>query len=230
VADVVHLVYTTGHTAPAGAELVRRDLVERARDLARMLRLLLPDDPDVAGLLALILLTDARRDTRTDGDGRFVLLEDQDRSRWRTDEIAEGTSLVRAALRSRPPSRYALQAAIAAVHAESPSFSETDWAEIVALYDVLLQVWPSPVVALNRAAAVGFASGPAAGLAALDELTNEPQLAGYGYLPAARAEFLARLGRTEEARLAYSEALLLTENETERDYLSARLDALSSAR
>ena len=141
----------------------------------------------------------------------------------------EGVALVREALRSRPPTRYALQAAIAAVHAESPSWDDTDWREIVALYDVLTQLWPSPVVALNRAVAVGFARGAAAGLAALDALAGEPQLAGYGYLPAARADFLRRLGRVDEARQAYEEALLLTENAVERDFLAGRLRALSPA-
>ena len=226
VLAVVHLLFTTGHTVPAGEELVRRDLVERALQLCRMLRGLLPGDPAVAGLLALLLLTDARRDTRTADDGRLLLLEEQDRGRWDTGAIAEGVALVREALRARPPSRYALQAAIAAVHAEAPSWGDTDWREIVALYGVLTSVWPSPVVALNRAVAVGFASGPAAGLAALDGLAAEPQLAGYGYLPAARADLLRRLGRVAEAREAYGEALLLTGNAVEREFLARRLAEL----
>jgi RNA polymerase sigma-70 factor (ECF subfamily) len=228
VLEVVHLLFTTGHTAPAGADLVRRDLVERALDLARMLRTLLPADADVAGLLALVLLTDARRDTRVDTEGRLLLLEEQDRARWDRDEIAHGIALVREALRRRPPGRFALQAAIAAVHAESPSWADTDWREIVALYDVLLQTWPSPVVALNRAVAVGLADGPAAGLAAIDALADEPQLAAYGYAAAARADFLRRLGRTDEARTAYGEALLLTENVAERAFLEWRMTSLST--
>jgi RNA polymerase sigma factor (sigma-70 family) len=223
VLEVVHLLFTTGHTAPAGADLVRRDLVERALDLARMLRALLPGDADVAGLLALVLLTDARRETRVDVSGRLLLLEEQDRTRWDRREIEQGASLVREALRRRPPGRFALQAAIAAVHVEAPSWADTDWREIVALYDVLLQAWPSPVVALNRAVAVGLADGPASGLAALDALADEPQLAGYGYAAAARADFLRRLGRTDEARAAYDEALLLTENVAERAFLEGRL-------
>jgi RNA polymerase sigma factor (sigma-70 family) len=226
VLAVVHLLFTTGHTTPAGTELVRRDLVERSVELARMLRLLLPRDPAVAGLLALLLLTDARRGTRTGRDGRLLLLEEQDRSRWDRAAITEGAALVREALRTRPPTRYALQAAIAAVHAESPTWGDTDWREIVALYDLLTAVWPSPVVALNRAVAVGFAEGASAGLAALDALSGEPQLAGYGYLPAARADFLRRLGRVDEARGAYEEAALLTENTVERDFLARRLEAL----
>ena len=194
-----------------------------------MLRRLLPRDPAVAGLLELLLLTDARRETRTADDGRLLLLEEQDRSRRDRRAIAEGGSLVREALRARPPSRYALQAAIAAVHAESRSWDDTDWGEVVALYDVLTQLWPSPVVALNRAVAVGFARGSEAGPAALDALSTEPQLAGYGYLPAARADFLRRLGRLDEARQAYEESLHLTENAVEREFLSGRLWALGTA-
>ena len=205
---------------------MRRDLVERSIELCRMLRRLLPDDPSVAGLLALLLLTDARRETRTGADGRLLLLEEQDRSRWDSGAIAEGAALVREALRARPPGRYALQAAIAAVHAEAPSWNDTDWREIAALYGVLGQLWPSPVVALNRAVAIGFACGADAGLAALDALAGEPQLAGYGYLPAARADFLRRLGRVDEARAAYAEALPLTGNAVERDFLAARLRQL----
>jgi RNA polymerase sigma factor (sigma-70 family) len=222
----VHLLFTTGHAPRAGEEVVRRDLVERSVELARMLRRLLPDDPAVAGLLALLLLTDARRETRAAPDGRLLLLADQDRGRWDRRAIAEGAALVREALRARPPARYALQAAIAAVHAESPTWDDTDWREIVALYDVLTRLWPSPVVALNRAVAVGFARGAAEGLAALDALAGEPQLAGYGYLPAARADFLRRLGRVREAREAYAEALLLTGNTVEREFLTGRLHAL----
>jgi RNA polymerase sigma-70 factor (ECF subfamily) len=226
VLTVLHLVFTTGHAAPTGHDLVRPDLVARAVDLTRMLRTLLPDDADVAGLLALILLTDARRDTRLDGEGRLVLLAEQDRSRWDRAAITEGVALVREALRRRPPGRFALMAAIAAVHDETPRYADTDWREIVALYDLLVAIWPSPVVALNRAAAIGLAFGPTAGLAALDALAEEPRLAGYAYLPAARADFLARLGHTDQARLAYTEALLLTENGVERDFLAARLRQL----
>jgi RNA polymerase sigma factor (sigma-70 family) len=222
VLHVVHLLYTAGHTASSGSTLTRPELVERALDLARMLRLLLPGNGDVAGLLALILLTDARRATRIDARGRLQLLDEQDRQRWDRAEIAEGSALVREALGRRPPGRYALQAAIAAVHAGSARFTDTDWHEIVGLYDLLLQRWPSPVVALNRAVAVGFALGPEAGLAALDGLAGDPQLARYPYLAASRADLLARLGRTAEARLAYDEALVFTGNEPERDFLLDR--------
>jgi RNA polymerase sigma-70 factor, ECF subfamily len=227
VLAVVHLLFTTGHTAPAGDDLVRRDLVERSLDLARMLRALLPADADVAGLLALILLTDARTGARVGAQGRLLLLDEQDRAKWDRQAIGEGIALVREALQRRPPGRFALMAAIAAVHAEAPTWQDTDWREIVALYDLLIQIWPSPVVALNRAVAAGLAHGPAAGLAALDALAAEPQLAGYGYLASARADFLRRLGRTGEARQAYEEALLLTENAVERDFLAARLDGLA---
>ncbi|MEV5652062.1 sigma-70 family RNA polymerase sigma factor [Nocardia sp. NPDC052254] len=225
VLAVVHLMFTTGHTAPSGSDLIRRELTERALDLARMLHTLLPGDPDVTGLLALLLLTDARRAARTSREGAMVALADQDRSRWDHDEITQGLALVRAALERRP-GRYALQAAIAAVHARAPSYDETDWREILGLYDVLIDLWPSPVVALNRAVAVGMVHGAEAGSAALDELSGEPQLAGYGYLAAARAHFLARRQRYDEARLAYSEALLLTENDAERAFLGARLAEL----
>jgi RNA polymerase sigma-70 factor, ECF subfamily len=226
VLTVVHLLFTTGHTAPAGADLVRRDLVERSLDLARMLRVLLPADADVAGLLALILLTDARGAARVGAEGRLLLLDEQDRAKWDRQAISEGIALVREALQRRPPGRFALMAAIAAVHAEAPTWQDTDWREIVALYGLLVQIWPSPVVALNRAVAVGLADGPAAGLAALDALAAEPQLAGYGYLASARASFLRRLGRAAEARQAYEEALLLTENAVERDFLTERLRSL----
>ncbi|WP_372341909.1 RNA polymerase sigma factor [Nocardia sp. CC227C] len=245
VLAVVHLLFTTGHTAPSGDALIRRDLAERATDVARMLRLLLPGNAEVAGLLALILLTDARRETRVDESGAMVPLADQDRTRWDRTRIAEGLALVRAALSSSPdgdtspdhaehraephptpPGRYALEAAIAAVHAESPSYAATDWRDILGLYDILIQRWPSPVVALNRAVAVGMADGPQAGLTALEPLTAEPQLAAYPYLPAARAHFLAELGRTDAARLAYEEAILLTDNTPQRRYLAAKLARL----
>jgi len=226
VLTVVHLVLTAGHTAPTGAGLVRHDLLDRAHDLARLLRSRFPDDADVAGLLALVLLTDARRATRVDADGALVLLANQDRTRWDAAMIDEGRALVRDALTARPLSRYAVLAAVAAVHAEAPRLEDTDWPEIVGLYDVVLARWPSPVVALNRAVAVGFADGAEAGLAALDALADEPRLAGYGYLAAARGELLRRAGRRREAREAIAEAVLLTGNDVERELLAGRLAAL----
>ncbi len=225
VLAALHLLLTSGHAASGGDALVRQDLVSRALDLTRMLHALLPL-PEVAGLLALGLLTDARRATRAAPDGRLLLLEEQDRSRWDQAQISEGVGLVREALLAGPPGRFALQGAIAAVHAEAPRFQDTDWAEIAALYGLLEARWPSPVVRLNRAVAIGFAEGPAAGLAALEPLLAEPALATYHYLPAARADLLRRLGRTDEARSAYEEALVLATNLPERSFLSARLAAL----
>jgi RNA polymerase sigma-70 factor (ECF subfamily) len=192
-----------------------------------MLRVLLPQDRDVAGLLSLILLTDARRSARLDGHRELVLMEHQDRAKWDRAAIEEGVALLREALGARPPGRFAVMAAIAAVHDESASWSDTDWREILGLYDVLMETWPSPVVQLNRAIALGFAVGPAEGLAELDALGAEPQLARYPYLAAARADFLTRLGRVREARVAFEEALILTDNETERRYLRSRLNQLA---
>jgi RNA polymerase sigma-70 factor (ECF subfamily) len=226
VLDVVYLVFTTGHAAPAGDDLVRRDLVDRALDLGKMLDQLLPDETGVAGLLALMLLVDARRDSRVGRDGALVLLAEQDRSRWNRREIDEGVALLTRTLARRPPDRYAVEAAVAAVHAEARSWADTDWDEVVRLYDVLLGLRPSPVVLLNRAAAIGFRDGPQAGLDALVPLKDEPVLATYPYLSAARADFLRQLGRQEEARDAYEEALALTGNEIERAFLSKRLAEL----
>jgi RNA polymerase sigma factor (sigma-70 family) len=230
VLAVVHLVYTTGHAAPSGAQLMRRDLAERGQELARMLRALLPTDPDVAGLLALILLTDARRDARVNADGRLVLLEAQDRSRWDRRAISEGVALARESLLALPSGRFGLMAAIAALHDESPSWSATDWREILGLYELLRRAWTSPVVELNHAIALGFAVGPQQGLDRLDELAADPRLARYPYLAAARADCLLRLGRPAEARIAYDEALILTDNEVERDFLASRSRALDGER
>jgi RNA polymerase sigma-70 factor (ECF subfamily) len=225
----VHLLFTSGHTAVAGDQLVRRDLVERALDLARMLRVLLPEHRGVAGLLALILLTDSRRETRVSADGQLTVLSDQERSKWDHAEIAEGVALVREALRSRPPERFALMAAIAAVHAEAPTWDATDWTEIVGLYDALVVAWPSPIVALNRAVAVGFALGPQAGLDAVDELATEPTLASYNYLSSSRAEFLTQLRRNAEATLAFEEALAFCENAVERKFLLTRIKEIAES-
>lgn len=227
VLSVVYLLYTTGHTAPSGANLMRRDLAERGHELARMLRVLLPGDRNVAGLLALVLLTDARRGARLDEHRELVLMENQDRSKWDRSAIDEGVALLREALNLRPPGRFALMAAIAAVHDESKSWSDTDWQEILGLYDLLMETWSSPVVKLNRAIALGFAVGHAEGLAELDALGAEPRLARYPYLAAARADFLTRLGRLDEARVAFEEALILTDNDTERSYLRTRLSELT---
>ncbi|MEV4125080.1 sigma-70 family RNA polymerase sigma factor [Nocardia sp. NPDC049707] len=225
ICAVIHLQFTTGHTAPSGDALVRADLVDRALQLARMMHALVPDDPAVTGLLALILLTDARRAARVDAEGRLCTLEHQDRSRWDRAAISEGIALVKTALPHTD--RYTLQAAIAAVHDEAPSWAETDWREITGLYVLLLRIWPSPVVRLNHAVAVGLSGNPARALALLDALAGEPSLATYGYFEAARAAFLTQLGRTTEAARAYESALLLTENAIERAHLEARRSDLS---
>jgi RNA polymerase sigma-70 factor (ECF subfamily) len=188
-----------------------------------MLHRLMPDEREVRGLLALLLLGEARRPTRTDAAGRLVLLADQDRDAWDGRLVDEARALVVDALRGGRPGRFALQAAIAALHAEAPSYEETDWAQVVALYDELLRVWPSPVVALNRAAAVAEAAGPAAALVEVDALSGDPRLAAYHYLPATRADLLRRLGRYGDAAQAYRDALALVRNDVERDFLQRRL-------
>lgn len=226
VCDVVHLVFTTGHLAPVGDQLLRVDLCDAAIRLARVLHGFQPRDGAIAGLLALILLTDARRDARVGGHGELVLLEDQDRSRWDSDKIAEGTALITDALARNPPSVYLIEAAIAAVHAEAATWEATGWDEIIGLYDLLAELRPSPVVTLNRAIAVGMRDGPRAALELLDALLDEPALATYPHLAAARADFMRRLGAADRARAAYEEALALTDNEVERTFLHRRLDQL----
>jgi RNA polymerase sigma-70 factor, ECF subfamily len=226
VLTVVHLLFTTGHTAPAGEDLVRDDLVERAIGLGRMLAALMPDEREVTGLLALMLITHARRGSRVDESGQLVLLEDQDRSRWDQDLIEQGHQLVLAALPGGHPGRFALQAAIAALHGQARSWEETDWRQILGLYNLLVLVWPSPVVALNRAVAVSMVSGPQAALDELVALEQGGRLASYHYLPATKADLLRRLGRAGEARTAYREALELVGNEPEREFLAGRLAAL----
>jgi RNA polymerase sigma factor (sigma-70 family) len=223
VLGVIHLLFTTGHTAPSGAELVRTELVDRSLHLTRVLRDLMPDEREVWGLLALLLVIDARRATRTGADGRLLRLEEQDRSQWDRDAIAEAHELIVAGLRGGNPRRYVLQAAIASLYAEAPSYDETDWAQIVQLYDALLRVWPSPVVALNRTVPLAMVAGPHAALSEVELLEADPQLAGYRYLPAVKADLLRRLGRTEEAIEAYREALALTDNEAEREFLTGRI-------
>ncbi|MEV6930981.1 DUF6596 domain-containing protein [Dactylosporangium sp. NPDC051485] len=226
VLSVVHLLYTSGHTAASGPELLRADLTGRAVHLARMLHRLMPDEPEAAGLLALVLLLDARKETRTGPDGRLLRLDEQDRTRWDRALIEEGRDLVLRALRyrgARPAGRYLLQAAIAALHAEAPSFAETDWRQIVELYDGLRAAWPSPVVDLNRAVALSMADGPEAALREVERLEGDPRLAGYHYLPAVKADLLDRLGRAAAADEAFRAALALTANEAEREYLHGRL-------
>jgi RNA polymerase sigma-70 factor (ECF subfamily) len=226
VLTVVHLLFTTGHTDPLGADLVRSELVDRAVGLGRMLVSLMPDEREALGLLALMLLTDARRDARVDASGHLVLLEEQDRTCWDRSQIAQGQLLVLQALRGGRPGRFALQAAIAGLHDEAPSWEETSWSQIIRFYDLLLGVWPSPVVALNRAVAVAMLDGPQAGLDAVLEVERDGRLAAYRYLPAAKADLLRRLGRLDEAAEAYRAAIDLVGNDSERAFLTARLAAL----
>jgi len=218
----VHLLFTTGHTAPAGPDLLRNDLVERALDLARVLRDLMPDEREVRGLLALLLANHARRATRTGAGGRLLPLSEQDRSRWDRAAVAEAHTLVTGALRGGDPGRFALQAAIAALHATAPTYEDTDWDQILVVYDELAKVWPSPVVALNRAVAVAMVRGPAAALAEVTALEQDPRLAGYHYLPAVKADLLRRLGRHAAAAEAYERAIALTDNDAERAFLTDR--------
>jgi RNA polymerase sigma-70 factor, ECF subfamily len=227
VLTVLHLVFTTGHTAPDGPELVRADLVDRAIDLARVLRALMPDEPEVSGLLALLLVVDARRATRIDAAGNLLLLGQQDRSKWDPNKIAEGAALVVEALRGGRPGRFALQAAIAALHAEAPSYEATDWPQLLVLYDRLLGAWPSPVVRLNRAVVVAMVSGPRAALDDIAGLEADGRLDGYRYLPAAKADLLRRLGRHAEAEQAYRAALRLADNPAERAFLTRRVAEVS---
>jgi RNA polymerase sigma-70 factor (ECF subfamily) len=222
---VVYLVFNEGYAASFGARLVRDELCEQAIRLGRMLVELLPAHAETKGLLALMLLHDSRRETRLDGSGDIVLLEDQDRTRWDHAQIDEGAVVVEAALRAggRPPGPYALQAAIAAVHAQAPTASDTDWPQIAALYGVLARVHPTPVVELNRAVAVAMADGFERGLALVDALDHGGELIGYHPLSVAQAELLRRLGRHPEAAEAYRRALALVSNDAERRHLEKRL-------
>ena len=226
VLSTVHLLFSAGHTAPTGEVLVRDDLCERALDLARTLVRLLPGEREAHGLLGLLLLMHARRATRLDARGRLVLLEHQDRHRWDERMILEGLRHTVLGLQGRP-GRFALQAAIAGAHATAPAFDLTDWPRIVHLYDLLLAVEPSPVVELNRAAAVAFADGPAPALAVVERLADDPRLRAYPYVHAVRADLLRRLDRPVEAAQSYRAALDLTANGAERDFLQRRLDELA---
>jgi RNA polymerase sigma-70 factor (ECF subfamily) len=229
VLGVLYLLFNEGYAATAGTDLVRQNLSAEAIRLARVLIRLMPDEPEATGLLALMLLHDARRSARLDAHGDLVTLEDQDRGKWNTTEIGAGVSLLEAALRRGRPGPYQIQAAIAACHATAPAAEHTDWPQIAALYGELARFAPTPVVELNRAVAVGMADGPAAGLALVEALAAAGQLAGYHLLPATRADFMRRLGRRPEAAAAYAEALELTSTDAERRYLSRRLAETSGA-
>jgi RNA polymerase sigma-70 factor (ECF subfamily) len=223
VLAVLYLIFNEGYEASAGDSLVRRELCAEAVRLGRVLAELMPDEGEALGLLALLLLHDARREARVGPAGELVLLEDQDRSRWDRAEIGEGVALLDRAVRRGPPGPYQLQACVAALHAAAETAEATDWRRIVEVYDRLMGVAPSPVVALNRAVAVAMVDGPAAGLALMDELDASGALAGYHLLHAGRADLLRRLGRVEQAAAAYRRALELTDNPVERAYLRGRL-------
>ncbi len=229
VLRVIYLVFNEGYSASSGDALTRADLSGEAIRLGRLLVELLPD-PEAIGLLALMLLHESRRDARSSANGELVVLEEQDRSRWDREQIGEGLALVERALGERRFGPYTLQAAIAAVHAEAPSASATDWAQIVALYDVLLRVTRSPVVELNRAVAVAMRDGPLAGLQLIDAILDRGDLTDYHLAHAARADLCRRLGRREEARAAYGRALALTQQAPERRYLEGRLRELARSR
>jgi RNA polymerase sigma-70 factor, ECF subfamily len=223
VLAVIYLIFNEGYAASAGDALVRRELCGEALRLGRVLTELMPDEGEVMGLLALLLLTDARREARVGPAGELVLLEDQDRERWDRAGIGEGLGLLDRAIRRGPPGPYRLQACIAALHAVAPTAAATDWRRIALLYDRLMRVAGSPVVALNRAVAVAMVEGPAAGLALMDDLAATGELGGYHLLHAGRADLLRRLGRRPEAAAAYRRALDLTSNPVERAFLTRRL-------
>ncbi|MGX9882514.1 RNA polymerase sigma factor [Streptomyces sp. NPDC002276] len=227
VLGVVYLLFNEGYAATSGADLVRTNLCAEAVRLARVLARLMPDEPEVLGLLALLLLHDARRGTRVDADGELVTLEDQDRTAWDRSEIDEGAALLETALRRGRPGPYQIQAAIAACHTTAPTAADTDWADIAALYGELERFVPSAVVRLNRAVAVGMAEHPDAGLELVAGLERSGELADYHLLPATRADLLRRSGRTAEAAEAYGRALELVENDAERRFLERRLRSLS---
>jgi RNA polymerase sigma-70 factor (ECF subfamily) len=223
VLGVLYLLFNEGYSATAGADLIRQHLSAEAIRLARVLDRLMPDEPEAAGLLALMLMHDARRAARLDADGEIVTLEDQDRGKWDAGEVSEGVSVLDAALRRGRPGPYQVQAAIAACHVTAARAADTDWAQIARLYGQLAQFLPTPVVELNRAVAVGMAEGPEAGLALAGELEASGKLAGYHLLPATKADMYRRLGRADEAAACYREALGLAGTEAERSYLSRRL-------
>ncbi|QDU90736.1 ECF RNA polymerase sigma factor SigE [Pirellulimonas nuda] len=225
VLAVIYLVFNEGYSASGGDAAIRQELSGEAIRLCRLLAALLPD-PEVEGLLALMLLHDARRDARATPGGDLILLEDQDRTLWKRPQIDEGAGLVRRSLASRRFGVYTLQAAIAAVHAGAPTAAQTDWAQIAALYDVLLDAEPSPIVELNRAVAVAMRDGPEAGLALVDAIVARGELADFHLAHAARADFCRRLGRTAEAREAYRRALGLAKQAPERRFLEKRIEEL----
>ena len=230
VLRVLYLIFNEGYGATAGDRLIRRELSAEAIRLTRVLRDLMPDEAEVLGLLALMLLHDARREARTGPAGELVLLEAQDRGRWDRTRIAEGRALLEQAMRRRRVGPYQLQAAIAAIHDDAATAGETDWAQIAGLYGVLARLTPSPVVDLNRAVAVAMAEGPETGLRLVDAVAASGQLDDYPYLHAARADLLRRLDRRDEAAIAYRRAIELTANAAERTFLEGRLAEVTALR
>jgi RNA polymerase sigma-70 factor, ECF subfamily len=225
VLQVIYLVFNEGYSAATGAEVTRSELTGEAIRLSRLLMELRPE-PEVIGLLSLMLLQESRRDARTSPTGELILLENQDRALWNKEQIAEGVALLEKALKSRRFGSYTLQAAIAAIHAEAESVAATDWRQIVALYDQLVRIQPSPVVQLNRAVAIAMRDGPEAGLTQIDAVLEHGELANYYLAHSARADMYRRLGRTAEARASYEKALALTQQEPERQFLQERIRQL----
>jgi RNA polymerase sigma-70 factor (ECF subfamily) len=235
VLQVIYLVFNEGYSAAAGAEVTRAELTGEAIRLGRLLTELWPEpevvgleimDPEIMGLLSLMLLQESRHAARTSPTGELILLENQDRALWNKEQIAEGVALLEKALKSRRFGSYTLQAAIAAVHAEAESVAVTDWRQIVALYDRLLRIQPSPVVQLNRAVAIAMRDGPEVGLTHIDAVLEHGELANYYLAHSARADMYRRLGRTAEARASYEKALALTQQEPERQFLQERIRQL----
>jgi RNA polymerase sigma-70 factor (ECF subfamily) len=227
VLRVIYLVFNEGYSASSGGSLIRHDLAAEAIRLGRLLMELLPD-PEATGLLALMLLHDSRRDARTSSTGELILLDDQDRSLWKQDQIAEGAVLVGRALSSGQVGPYTIQAAIATVHAEAPFPGATDWSQIVTLYNLLMRANPSPVVELNRAVAVAMRDGPLEGLVLIDAILSRGDLENYYLAHSARADLCRRLGRTSEAKVSYKRALNLTQQEPERRFIGRRLTELQN--
>jgi len=225
VLQVIYLVFNEGYSAAAGAEVTRGELTGEAIRLGRLLAEL-QSEPEVIGLLALMLLQESRRAARSSPGGELILLEDQDRSLWNREQIAEGVALVEKALKSGRFGAYTVQAAIAAVHAQAETAAATDWGQIVALYDQLVRIQPSPVVRLNRAVAIAMRDGPEAGLTQIDAVLEQGELANYYLAHSARAEMCRRLGRTAEARASYEKALALTQQGPERQFLQERIRQL----
>ena len=228
VLGVLYLLFNEGYSASAGADLIRQNLSAEAIRLARVLDRLMPAEPEAAGLLALMLMHDARRAARLDADGEIVTLEDQDRGEWDAPEVSEGVAVLEAALRRGRPGPYQVQAAIAACHVTAARAADTDWAQIARLYGQLARFLPTPVVELNRAVAVGMADGPEAGLSLVSALEASGQLTGYHLLPATKADMYRRLGRADEAAACYRQALELASTDAERRYLGRRLAETNS--